>query len=71
MDGLEREFAGTLQVVRLNFDRPQNRAALRALRVRGHPTIVLIDRQGIPQESLIGQQTDDQLRPRVEALVQP
>lgn len=71
MDGIEQDYAGRLQVARLNFNQRTNDAAIRALRVRGHPTVVLIDRNGTPQEPLIGTQTDAKLRPRVEALIEP
>ncbi len=69
VDGLEHDYAGRLQVVRLNFNDKKNDAAIRALGVRGHPTIVLIDRNGIPQAPLLGVQTDAKLRPKVETLV--
>ena len=69
VDGLERDFAGRLQVIRLNYNDPKNGDAIRALRVPGHPTVVLIDRSGIPQRPLVGMQTDARLRPKVEALV--
>ncbi len=68
VDGIEEDFAGRLQVVRLNFNQSRNDAAIRALGVRGHPTVVLIDRRGMPQPPLIGIQTDAKLRPKVEAL---
>lgn len=71
VDGLEQEFAGRLQVVRLNFNDVTNTRAIRALHVQFHPTVVLIDRQGIPQEPLIGIGTDAKLRPKVEALLGP
>ena len=69
VDGLEQDYAGRLQVVRLDFNDPKNAKAIRALRIQGHPTIVLIDRQGTPQPPLLGTQTDASLRPKVEALV--
>lgn len=71
MDGLEQDYAGRLQVMRLNFNKGANDAAIRALDVRGHPTVVLIDRNGVPQPPLIGVQTDEKLRPKVEALLGP
>ncbi len=71
VDGLAHDYAGRLQVVRLNFNDPNNGAAIRALGVRGHPTIVLIDRGGIPRETLLGVQTDAKVRPKVDALVGP
>jgi hypothetical protein len=70
VDGLEQDYAGKLQVVRLDFNDPKNRPALRALRVQGHPTVVLIDRNGKTQAPLLGPQTDASLRPAIQALVQ-
>jgi len=58
-------------VVRLNFNQARNQAALRALHARFHPTVVLLDRTGQPQQPLIGIQTDEKLRPMVEALLVP
>ena len=71
MDGLERDYAGRLQVMRLDFNDDRNSAAVRALRVRGHPTLFLINRAGELQPPLLGSQTDGQLRPKVEALLAP
>ena len=70
MDGLERDYAGRLQVVRMDFNDPTNKPALRALRVQGHPTIVLLTRDGRVQPPLLGAQTDGSLRPAVAALVE-
>lgn len=69
MDGLEKDYAGRLQVVRLNFNQGRNQAAIRALGVRAHPTVVLIGRGGHPLDPLIGVQTDAALRPKVEAVL--
>ena len=69
VDGLEQDYAGKLQVIRLNFNDPRNDPAIQALHVIAHPTVVLIDRQGRPQTPLIGIQTDAKLRPKVEALL--
>ncbi len=71
MDGLEQDYEGRLQVVRLNVNQRTNDAAIRALRVRGHPTVVFLNRGGVPQDPLIGEQTDAMLRPKVEALLGP
>lgn len=69
MNGLERDYSGRLQVVRLDFNSRQNERAIRALGVRVHPTIVLIDRRGRVQPLILGTQTDELLRPKVAALV--
>ncbi len=69
VDGLEQDYAGKLQVIRLNFNDSKNDSAIQALKVYGHPSVVLIDRQGTPQEALLGIQTDAKLRPKVDALL--
>ena len=69
VDGLEQDFAGKLQVIRLNFNDGKNATVIQVLDVRGHPTVVLINKHGVLQETLLGIQTDAKLRPKVAALV--
>ena len=71
MNGLEEEFKGRLQVVRLDFNAPKNRDAVAALGVRGHPTVVLIRRDGTISRTWLGLATADDLRPLVEAILAP
>ncbi len=56
-------------MVRLNFNDPKNDSAIQALKVYGHPSVVLIDRHGTAQPALLGIQTDEKLRPKVDALL--
>jgi len=58
-----------LQVFYLNFNDTRNVAAIKALHVIGHPSVVLIDRQGVAHAPLLGAQPEAKLRPQVEALV--
>lgn len=69
VDGLEQDYAGKLQVIRLNFNDTKNAKALQTLNVSSHPTVVLIDRKGTPQEPLAGIATDGKLRPKIDALL--
>lgn len=46
MDGIEREFAGQLTVIRLNVQEPQWRALLDRYAFRYTPTFVLLDAAG-------------------------
>ena len=69
VNGIEQEYVGRLQVVRLNFNDRQNEEAITALGVRGHPTIVLLDKRGKIFRTRLGEQTDAMLRPHVEALL--
>ena len=69
VDGLGQAYAGRLQVIKLDFNDAKNQPALDVLAVKAHPTVVLIDRQGVAQPPLIGIQTDEQLGPKVAALL--
>lgn len=69
MDGLEREYQGRLQVVRLNFDEARNEQVIRELGVRAHPTIVFLDEDGHRQGQRLGPPTLEELRERVEPLL--
>ena len=69
MDGVDREYEGRLQVVRLDFNDRANGDAIDALGVSVHPTIVLLHADGQVEATLFGPQTGEQLRARVEALL--
>lgn len=71
MDGLEREYQGRLQVIRLDFNADRNKRAIEAMGVRVHPTVVLIDRNGQLRPLLLGPQSIDKMRPLIDELVQP
>ena len=69
VNGIEQEYAGRLQVVRLDFNDRKNDDAITALGVRGHPTIVLIDKNGGRFGARLGARTPEQMRTDVEALL--
>jgi hypothetical protein len=71
VNGLEEEYGTGLQVVRLNFNDRANDRATKALGVRGHPTIVLLDRAGEISRTWFGTATAEDLRPLVNVLVEP
>jgi hypothetical protein len=71
VNGIEGEYGARLQVVRLNFNDGANERAIAALAVRGHPTIVLLDREGEVTRTWFGAADAEDLRPLVEALLQP
>ena len=70
VNGIEVEFGARLQVVRLNFSDEANGRAIAALGVRGHPTIVLLDRAGDVSRTWFGAADGEDLRPLVEALIE-
>lgn len=69
MDGIEREYQGKLQVVRLNFNEARNEKVIAMLGVRAHPTIVLLDRDGQRQGQRLGPPSLEELRGLVEPLL--
>ena len=69
MNGIEQEYRGRLQVARLNFNDRKNEGAIAALGVRGHPTIVLLDKHGEKFATRLGEQTLDQLQSEVERVL--
>ena len=71
VNGLEEEFGDRLQVVRINANDRAAGGVFAALGVRGHPTIVLLDRDGETDRAWLGPASADDLRPLVEALLEP
>ena len=70
VNGIAGEYGARLQVVRLNFNDAANERVIAALAVRGHPTIVLLDREGGITRTWFGAADAEDLRPLVEALLQ-
>ncbi|MCO6453064.1 MAG: thioredoxin family protein [Caldilineales bacterium] len=46
VDGLESDYGDRIVFERLNVDEPDGRVAAQTYRVRGHPTIVIVDSKG-------------------------
>ncbi len=67
VDGLEEEYDGELQVVRLDFGDRANRKVLRALRVSAHPTTALIGRDGTVRATWVGERAAAEIRPLVQS----
>lgn len=61
VDGLERQFGGQLAFQRINANEGDGPAIMRAYRIQGHPTILLIDPQGQEVNRFIGPQSAEQL----------
>lgn len=71
MDGLEREYQGKLQVVRLNFNEARNEKVVAMLGVRAHPTIVVLDKDGERRGQRLGPPSLEELRGLVDPLLAP
>ena len=62
VDGLEQEFAGQLEVLRLNADDPVNAQLMQDLGLRGHPSFAVLDTDGNITARFFGPQTAATLR---------
>ena len=67
VDGLEEEYGGELEVVRLDFGDRANKNVLRALRVSAHPTFVLFGRDGTVRTTWLGERSAAEIRPLIRA----
>ena len=68
MDGLEAEFAGRVEVVRLNVDKPEQARLQQSYGMRGHPSIVLLDATGEPTHRYFGAEEAETLRAALHEL---
>jgi len=65
VDGLEQTYGTRLHVTRVDFNSPAGQELAARYQVRGHPTIVVIDRSGTVRATIIGVPT----RERVEQAI--
>lgn len=70
VNGLEREWAGSVQVVQVNIQDGANRALIERVDARFTPTFVLFDAGGREVWRSVGAINPDEARAQVEALVQ-
>lgn len=70
VNGLEREWAGTVQVVQVNIQNRSNEPLLERLDARFTPTFVLIDAAGEEAWRSVGSINADEVRRQVEALAE-
>ena len=69
MDGLEQTYATRLRFMRVNFNSPEGQALAAHYQVRGHPTILLIDRSGVVTTTIIGIATRERVEQAIAAIV--
>ena len=63
MDGLETEFAGSINFYRLNVELADNERIQQEFGMRGHPSAVILDREGAVVQKFFGVETAVTLRP--------
>jgi thioredoxin-like negative regulator of GroEL len=69
VNGLETEFAGQLQVIRLDAGVPINEELEFSYGLRGHPAFVVLAADGEVAATFIGPQTEEMLREAVTAVL--
>lgn len=70
VNGLEREWAGSVQVVQVNIQDSSNRALIERLDARFTPTFVLFDADGEEVWRSVGAIRADEARAEVKALAE-
>jgi hypothetical protein len=69
VNGLETEYGGDINFVRLNATDATNEAYQQSLGLRGHPTVALLAADGTLSAQYIGEQSAETLRPALDALI--
>ena len=69
MDGLEQTYRTRLRVVRVDFNSTAGQQLAARYQVRGHPTIVVIDRAGIAKSTIIGVPTRERAEQAIKEVV--
>jgi thioredoxin-like negative regulator of GroEL len=70
VNGLEQEFSGQLQVMRLDADDPVNEQLMQDLGLRGHPSFAVIDAQGNITARFFGPQSAETLREALQNVLE-
>jgi len=70
VDGIEEEYANKLIVVRLDFNEKEDGTLVQALRVRGHPTTVVLDLDRKETKRFLGPVTSEALDAAVRAVLE-
>jgi thioredoxin-like negative regulator of GroEL len=66
VDGLEEEFGGEIDIVRLDATDGDNAALQEQYGLRGHPSFVVLDESGAVVERYFGPQDEQTLRAALE-----
>jgi len=71
VDGLTDEFEGQAMVQQLDAAELENERLQQQYGLRGHPTFVVLDRNGRTVQTFIGPQTAEVLREAIMELIAP
>lgn len=70
VNGLEQEFTGQIQIIRLDANEPTNIELMQALDLRGHPSFAVTDAQGNITIRFFGPQTAETLREAIQFVLE-
>jgi thioredoxin-like negative regulator of GroEL len=70
VDGLEQEFAGQIQIIRLDANDPANSQLMEMLELRGHPAFAIINKEGQVTARFFGPQPIEALREAMQAVIE-
>ena len=71
VNGLEAEFSGQIEVLRLDANVQENVELQRQYGLQGHPAFVVLDEEGTAVQIFFGSQTEEVLRGAIRAVVGP
>jgi thioredoxin-like negative regulator of GroEL len=71
VNGLEEEFAGEINIARLNVGDGDHAALQTQYGLRGHPSFVVLDDGGAIAERFFGPQSAETLRAAMEQVLEP
>ena len=69
MDGLEQTYGARLRFVHVDFNSTEGQALAVRYQVRGHPTILVIDRAGTARSTIIGVPTREQVEQAIMVVI--
>ncbi len=71
MNGLESEYGDLITFQKLNVDEPDGALAAQAYRIRGHPTVIILDANGKQIWSRTGALTRSDYAEAIESALSP
>jgi thioredoxin-like negative regulator of GroEL len=69
VNGLEAEYGEQMTFTRLNVDEPANQEIQQQYRLRGHPSVAIINANGEIVQTFVGVQSAETVRPIIEQAV--
>ena len=69
VNGLEKEYEGRVAVRRIDANRDEGPKIVREHKILGHPTTILVDRNGKEQGRLLGPQEHEEIMALLEQVL--